>query len=165
MKFQELTTKMETPRNETVLALDPGHTTGYAVFEDYELLEAGEIDTSSMESAVKEIDLLIGLWAPHTVVMEDYRIYKWRAKHHIGSDMLTTRVIGCIETICIQESVHNIFKQPAHIAKGFCTNAKLKEWGFYQSGDKHASDAVRHGCYYILFGPLQKKDKQGRTVG
>jgi hypothetical protein len=165
MKFQELAQQMGVDPNQRVLAFDPGHTTGYAYFEGDKLEECGEIDTSNMQSAVKEIDLIIGAHSPEVIVMEDYRIYKWRAKHHAGSEVLTIQVIGAIQTIAIQESIYDIIKQPAHTAKGFCTDGKLREWGFYQTGNKHANDAVRHGTYYILFGPIQKKDKDRSTVG
>ena len=166
MKFLELTRKLDKRGNISVLAFDPGHTTGWAMFENGTLHECGEIDTSDMITAVKEIDLIIGSYSPTVVVMEDYRVYRWRAKHHIGSELLTVQVIGAIQTIAIQEGITDIFQQPAHIAKGFCTNAKLQEWEFYQEhGDKHANDAIRHGCYYLLFGPIQKKDKQRGIVG
>lgn len=165
MEFIELAEKIGRNVGERVLAFDPGHTTGWAYFSFGKLEEAGEIDTSNMETAVKEVDLLIGGYSPDIVVVEDYRVYRWRAKHHIGSELLTVQVIGCIQTIAIQEQVQQIIKQPAHIAKGFCSNEKLKEWGFYQTAEKHANDAVRHGCYYLLFGPIQKKDKIGGTVG
>ncbi len=166
MTFYELAKKLNANMDQMVLAFDPGHTTGWAFFEhDILQVEHGEIDTSDMVTAVKEIDLLIGMYHPTVVVMEDYRVYRWRAKHHVGSELLTVQVIGCIQTIAIQEQVENIIKQPAHIAKGFCTDSKLKEWGFHHKGEKHGMDAIRHGCYYLLFGPIQKKDKQGSTVG
>ncbi len=166
MEFIELAKRLDKHDVQRVLVFDPGHTTGWAYFTLGELDECGEIDTSTMESAVKKVGECVGAYAPDVVVMEDYRVYKWRAKHHIGSELLTVQVIGCIQTIAIQEGIHEIIKQPAHIAKGFCNDAKLKEWGYYQGyGDKHANDAIRHGCYYLLFGPIQKKDKIGSTVG
>ncbi len=166
MNFKELATKMKSEwREQHVLAFDPGHTTGYACFASGELKEHGEIDTSDMRTAVKELDLCIGSFGPDVVVMEDYRVYRWRAKHHVGSELLTVQVIGAIQTIAIQEGILGIFKQPAHIAKGFCTNGKLAEWNFYSTGEKHGMDAVRHGAYYLLFGPIQNKDKQRGTVG
>jgi len=79
--------------------------------------------------------------------------------------MLTTRVIGCIETLCIVNGIHDITKQPAHIAKSFCTDKKLKDWGFYQKAHRHANDAIRHGAYYLLFGPIKRKDRKGPVVG
>ncbi len=165
MDFIELARKMKHVDNTRILAFDPGHTTGFAVFEDQKILDCGEIDTTDMENAVLNVTDIFEPWKPDVVVIEDYRIYKWRAKHHVGSPMLTTRVIGCIETIAIQRGIYKIYKQPAHIAKGFCTDPKLKDWGFFLKGKKHANDAIRHGAYYLLFGPIQSKDRKGRSAG
>ena len=152
-------------RERTLLCFDPGHTTGWAVYVGYELKAYGQIDTSDMDVAPLTIRELIDTWQPSVILLEDYRVYKWRAKHHIGSEMLTTRVIGCIETFSVVYFINHLYKQPAHTAKGFCGDAKLKEWGFYQKGMKHANDAIRHGTYFLLFGPVQRKDKSRSTVG
>ena len=148
-----------------LLCFDPGHTTGWAVYVGYELVDSGEIDTSDMETAPHTIRDLMDTWKPSVLLLEDYRVYKWRAKHHVGSEMLTTRVIGCIETFSVIYFINHLYKQPAHTAKGFCDDAKLKEWGFYKKGERHARDAIRHGAYFLLFGPIQKKDKSRSTVG
>lgn len=149
----------------TTLCFDPGHTTGWAAFSQFDLISAGEIDTDDMSKATHEVELLISEYQPDAIIIEDYRIYRHRAKHHAGSDMLTTRVIGCIETLAIICHIPHIVKQPAHIAKGFCTDKKLKEWEMYRKGEKHAVDAIRHGCYFLLFGAIKKADRARMTVG
>jgi hypothetical protein len=152
-------------KDQHVLCFDPGHTTGWAVFYNNELLESGEIQTKSQIDVLTNADPLYGRYKPTVVVMEDYRVYKWRKDHHVGSEMLTTQVIGGLELLAVQNWIYHIIKQPAQVAKGFCTDKKLKDWGFWQSGERHARDAIRHGCYYILFGSVQKKDKGGSVVG
>ena len=153
----------------THLCFDPGHTTGWALFIGGQFAEAGQIDTHTIEIATPNIlNLFVG-YDPSIVIYEDYRVYKWRQKHHVGSELMTTQVIGCIKTVAqIQFPIPDIITQPAHVAKKFCLDSRLKEWGFYQIAEKHANDAVRHGCYAILFGPLQAKDrknKPAKTVG
>ncbi len=172
MDFSELATQLRAqkklPEIEVgthTLCFDPGHTTGYAVFHRFNLFACGEIDTNDMTKSTHEVELLISEHCPDMIVIEDYRVYKWRAKHHAGSDMLTTRVIGCIETLAIMSQYPHVVKQPAHIAKGFCTDKKLKEWDMYVKGQKHARDAIRHGCYWLLFGALKKADRARQTVG
>ncbi len=172
MNFSELAIKLrdqkglpEIPTTYATLCFDPGHTTGWAIFHRFSLIDSGEIDTNDIEEATINIELLISEHQPDVIVIEDYRVYKWRAKHHAGSDMLTTRVIGCIETLAIMSHVPNIVKQPAHVAKGFCTDPKLRDWNYYRKGEKHARDAIRHGCYYLLFGALKKADRARQTVG
>jgi hypothetical protein len=151
-----------------ILCFDPGHTTGWAFFEERKLVQSGEIDTTSIPNCVENASNLFNQFMPSVVVMEDYRIYRRRQKQHVGSAMLTTRVIGCLETLAVQQvnEMPEIVKQPAHVAKGFCTDKKLKEWDMYDTGLKHARDAVRHGCYFIMFGAIRAQDKSGGvTVG
>ncbi len=148
------------------LVFDPGHTTGWCAFEGIELKERGQIDTQSIDVATPSIMELFDIWVPNVVIYEDYRIYKWRQKHHVGSELMTTQVIGCIKTISAIGGIPT-FTQPAQIAKAFCTDKKLKAWGFYDKGQRHSNDAVRHGCYAILFGTVQRKHKgsYNKTVG
>ncbi len=146
-----------------ILCFDPGHTTGWACFFGYDLIKTGEIDTSDMEIAPRAIKRLVDTHEPHTIVIEDYRVYKWRAKHHAGSELLTTQVIGSIKTFASLDLIP-VVVQPAHVAKGFCDDKKLKAWDFHRRGSKHARDAIRHGCYYILFGKVKGKHKRGGTI-
>ncbi len=164
MDLIELMHKMERPAlHGHLLVFDPGHTTGWAVFHDSQLVECGETDTTTIEIATPHLTELITAFEPWHIVLEDYRIYRWRAKHHAGSDLPTARVIGCIETLALQQGLAAPTKQPAQIAKGFCTDKKLKEWGYYQPGKKHASDAIRHGCYFLLFGAIRPQDKRSKV--
>lgn len=144
-----------------ILAFDPGHTTGWALFELGTLLESGQIDTTSISACLESAQPLFHLYNPEVVVMEDYRIYKWRQKQHVGSEMLTVQIIGCLQTLAIQDFVNHIVKQPASVAKGFCDDKKLKEWDYWQTGQRHARDAIRHGCYFILFGAIRPEDQHG----
>ncbi len=172
MEFKELALQVRASKKlpeisdiHTTLCFDPGHTTGWAAFSCFDIISHGEIDTNDIEKATLEVELLISEYQPDVIVIEDYRIYRHRVKQHAGSDMLTTRVIGCIETLAIMCHIPHIVKQPAHIAKGFCTDTKLREWGFYRKGEKHARDAIRHGCYFLLFGAIKKADRARMTVG
>jgi hypothetical protein len=99
-------------------------------------------------------------YSPTEVVMEDYKVYPHYAKQHIGSSLLTPRLIGMIETICSQRDIP-YHKQMAGEPKQFVTDSKLRAWGFYAIGLKHARDALRHGCFYILFPP---KNKTSETI-
>ena len=144
--------RLPDPRNPLcVLCIDPGHTTGIARFMDSgELLSVDQVDTSDPNEPNDTLLHDIRDWAD-LIVMEEYRVYTWRAKHHGGSDLLTSRVIGGIELFNSIGRRVPLIKQPAHVAKGFVKDRKLEEWGFYQRGKKHANDAVRHGCYFLLF--------------
>ena len=183
MTFQELFRKVHSVESPsvfkgTLLSLDPGHTTGYCTFHtnagdvvEPVLRTHGEINTKDINDCAPQLLELIQ-WAD-VVVVEDYRIYRWRQKEHAWSDLLTTRLIGSIEVLatqCWDSSYENIpvIKQPANVAKSFCTDAKLKEWDFWVTGQRHARDAIRHACYFLLFGGTDEwaKRKQSQsTVG
>lgn len=139
------------------VCFDPGHTTGMAVFKGCKLIYSDQLITKPIESAVHAIRDALHEHKPHIVIYEDYRIYKNKTQQHGGSELLTTRVIGCIETLCVINMIQHVIVQPAHVAKGFCTNKRLKEWGWYQTAERHANDAIRHGCYFLLFGAIDPK--------
>lgn len=168
MNFRELSEKVnKLPEDHRrVLALDPGETTGFAYFMDRELITSGQLPTGSTLRAVPILEgEIFDEFSPDVIVCEEYRIYQWRAKHHAGSDLHTARLIGVIECLCVQQHIP-IRKQSAHIAKEFCTDAKLKDWGMYVAGQRHARDAIRHACYYQIFGPsVGKKKSSSHKVG
>ena len=141
--------------NCTLLALDPGETTGWTVLQAIdgriELVEAGQVKTWEMPFAVSGFSDLLTKYKPTFVVHEVYAVYEWKAEDHSWSSVPTLRVIGCLETLCIQRGLP-FSSQTAQIAKNFCTDEKLKAWGLYIEGKRHARDALRHGCYWMAFG-------------
>jgi hypothetical protein len=138
-----------------VLALDPGETTGAALFDASELevtlLATAQIKTWPLHAAVSHFERLLELHKPTVVVYEKYHIYEWKAEDHSWSSVPTIQIIGCLKTLCIQRKIP-YGSQTAQVAKQFCTDEKLETWNFYKKGEKHARDAVRHGCYFLLFG-------------
>jgi hypothetical protein len=139
-----------------LVSLDPGETTGYAVWHvtnhGAELLEQGQLKTWPMSSALMALDELFVRVKPIHVVHETYAVYEWKTDSHAWSQVPTLRIIGMIETLCLQKYI-TYSDQTAQVAKNFCTDAKLEAWNFYAKGMRHARDAVRHGAYYILFSP------------
>lgn len=133
-----------------ILTLDPGETTGYAVFNGMDGVAHGEINTSKVENSVESISHLFDVYKPEIVVIEEYRVYAWRAKQHSWSTLHTPRLIGSIQTLCSMYDIPTAM-QGAGIVKQFVTNDKLKDWGFYIKGQPHARDATRHACYFIIF--------------
>jgi hypothetical protein len=62
----------------------------------------------------------------------------------------TIRIIGAIEYACSKLKIP-LVKQMAHMAKGFVTDDKLKEWCLWKGINKHARDSIRHAIYFLLF--------------
>ncbi len=145
MKFSELFDKLRKGMlkyPKRLLAIDPGGTTGYAYFEGTKLKWTKQ-EKSYPASIIEQ-------YKPDLVVCEDYKIYASKVDMHTYSDLSVPRLIGEIEYVCRINEI-KLHKQMAATAKGFCTNNKLKEWGFYEPNKPHARDAIRHGCYYLLF--------------
>lgn len=148
--------KKKQPLTDCVLlALDPGETTGWTVLEARQgqigIRECGQAKTWEMPFAVASLSELLTKHKPTFVVHELYAVYEWKAEDHSWSSVPTLRVIGCLETLCIQRGLP-YGTQTAQIAKNFCTDDKLKGWQLYVSGQRHARDAIRHGCYWMAFG-------------
>lgn len=141
-----------------LLALDPGETTGTAVFDVLDIsvgVTGDQIKTWPIESAVENLANLLYRVSPRIVVMESYQVYEWKTDTHSWSNIPTLQVIGCIQTLCIQREIPFRF-QTAQIAKTFVTDEKLEAWGMWHKGLRHGRDATRHGCYYLLFGDHKK---------
>jgi hypothetical protein len=132
------------------LCLDPGETTGIAVFDGSELVRAWQARTKTPAELLQfKRRILVRSWS--LLVYEGYRVYASKAEQHINSDVHTLRFIGMIETTAYEHQIL-LVKQMAGQVKGFFTDDKLQEWGFYQAAHRHANDAIRHGLYYLSFG-------------
>lgn len=158
---------------DIIVALDPGETTGYALFIQGKLHATRQIRTPTVRIFAEvfkslhnfatlsphESTKLNPAWQPFdkpygrpdVVVYEDYKIYSWKSDHHAWASLHTPQCLGALKAIA---TIHQLplYTQLAQQPKGFCTDAKLKMWGnkYYQANQKHARDAVRHGCYYLL---------------
>jgi hypothetical protein len=157
------------------LAIDPGETTGVAVFDQFKLTHCEQLNTSDMSFAPTVMQEWIHKWGrgrnkegkviPAQIVMEDYRVYGWKTEQHTWAALHTPRFIGGIEAICqLADPPYPFVKQMAQVAKGFCTDDKLKEWGYYDRAQRHSRDAIRHGTYYLLWPsnpPIKPTYKKG----
>lgn len=135
---------------KTLLALDPGETTGAAVYTDGILTGYDQLDTKDINKSTDIILKAIQEIKPNIVVYEDYKVYGWKADSHSWAALHTPQLIGTIQTLCHIYRIP-VFSQMAQEAKHFCTDKKLKYWDYWAPGMKHARDAIRHGAYFLLF--------------
>jgi len=133
-----------------VMGLDPGQTTGACVFSGSSLLDACQLPTSLMPYAPGFVRDYISLWTPDVIIMEDYRIYSWKSDEHKWAGLHTPQLIGAIRYMCWNEG-RELHLQMAQQGKAFVTDDRLKEWDLYRKGERHARDAMRHACHYLLF--------------
>lgn len=136
----------------SILTLDPGETTGWSVWTHCQLVDCGQEftdgDPSLTAEFVRDMDERYG--PIELIVFEEYRIRGNRARQHIGSEVVTIQHIGAIKVVAHDLDIR-LWQQSAATAKGFSTDEKLKQWGLWQAGKRHANDAIRHGAYYHLF--------------
>jgi hypothetical protein len=182
MKFPALALRILKPEvikalPVTIISFDPGETTGIAIWQKTEwfpngsdeprtaqalpkLFKADQLATKTVAAGVPLVVKLFDEYKPDQVVIEDYRVYGWKTEDHAWAALHTPRLIGAIETICTLRGIP-FCKQSAQVAKGFCTDDKLHEWGYYDPSLRHGRDAIRHGAYYCLFGSTKKYDAEG----
>lgn len=172
-----------------VLSLDPGETTGWAVFDKKVLKACGQFPSASItqawnhcvtlimrhkfvvnDSALKCCDsdsaahnntpwfppIKAGGRADFSMVIEDYRVYSFKANDHKFSSVYTVKVLAVYELLAAMYNIP-VKLTLAHPAKKFVTDNKLRAWGFWQTGERHARDAIRHGAYYIVQNSLGAK--------
>ena len=84
-----------------ILAIDPGQTTGYAVFGLVEANHSVLVLHRAWEEAVSSIEeytqpFLRLLWREHPdlVVIEDYRVHRTKVQMHIGRRLFTPDLKG-----------------------------------------------------------------------
>lgn len=133
------------PVPRRLLAIDPGETTGWAVFDAGQLYDCSQLPTMRVEM----IEPLITISQPSHVICERYVVYPGKGDDHVLDALHTPQLIGAIKLICAQLAIP-VLEQGAGHAKGFMTDKRLREWGYYQKSQKHANDAVRHGCFGLL---------------
>lgn len=151
---------VENPFSGRLITFDPGETTGYSIWDDSVLIEAGQLNTHTVKSSVLWMGEWLDLKCKHhkdaLAVMEEYRVYSWKTQDHAQSTMHTSRFIGCLETLLVQRGIPYVM-QGAGMAKPFATDPKLKAWGFYDKYERHSRDAIRHGVYYLCKGKPYKE--------
>lgn len=144
-----------------IVGIDPGETTGFAVYDPLlgDKITLQQLETKTVESGMRAIE---AAW-PRTrvqviVVCEDYKVYGWKADQHKWAGLHTPQLIGAIRYFCALRG-YPIFFQMASEAKGWSTDEKLKMWGVYEPGLKHARDALRHIINFLFFCGGNKKLK------
>lgn len=152
--FDELLQKVRKSDEDWVpparlLCLDPGETTGWAVFDRGVFAQAGQLNTKP-DVYTQTVPQFLQTIQPTHIIMENYKVYAHKLKDHSWSSLHTSQLIGSIKMLSSMQNI-GVSLQMASQAKGFCTDEKLRKWGMYQTGLKHARDAIRHGCYFLLF--------------
>ena len=131
-----------------VLALDPGHTTGWAAFEkgegfNHKLIDRGTVkDWHGLEELYERIN-------PDIVVYEIFRLYGHKANYKAWDSFLEVEVIGVIRYLAEK------FNKPIHgqtpsDGKHFFDDKKLKQLNLWDTVT-HIRDATSHALLFLTF--------------
>lgn len=163
------------------VSVDPGDSTGFAVWEDADLVYAGTLDAWDFvdhvaagmhlyDAVVDGPPQLRHVGSPNLnpepaealegwerLVVEDWRLYPWKLENH-GMDWdacLTARYIGALELVC-RLTGRPITLQPAAI-KSDALRAGAEHLFHRPLHDaRHQNDAIQHGWYFLArSGALQ----------
>jgi hypothetical protein len=148
--------RKETPKqvceafeHRTFIALDPGETTGVAIWDgQLEHVELFQIETKEVGQAHDDLLAIMLHFKPDHLRVEEYRVYSWMADSHSWAVLHTPQLIGAIRVLARKCQIPLDFKMAQH-AKAMWTDDNLKRVGLYNPGLKHARDAERHLLYYM----------------
>jgi hypothetical protein len=131
-----------------VLSLDPGVTTGWALWSCGSLLGAGEYDEVATGNLIDHFTKTGGV-----VVCEAYII--------TAETLRRSRQTASLELIGVAKHFARtrdctFVMQTASSAKKFCTDDRLRAAGWKQRGLGHADDALRHLCTYLVKNKLME---------
>ena len=130
-----------------LLAIDPGETTGIAIWEPVERrILLGQLITKDVGIGFDGVHVLASQ-VSH-VRYEDYRVYGHMTEQHAFQNLHTAQMIGAIKVACHLAQVQHSTCLAMH-AKAFWTDSKLKMCNLYSPGMKHARDAERHLLRYM----------------
>lgn len=132
--------------SEQWISLDPGETTGWAIFDglDEKPVEVGETAASDFHSWIT------GFGHFSRIVCEDYKIrpegFGGKRGTHDWSAGTTLRLIGAVEYIAWYFSSPLILQQPSIKPMGYRMIGRPYVKG---KAGQHMWDAIAHGVYYL----------------
>lgn len=136
-------------RDSYLLALDPGETTGVAIWApNSNAIVLQQWDTKNLGHSFVYLSKV--LETKQYLFYEDYRVYDHKARDHVNNSLHTSQWIGCIKLAAFLHGkpVRCIMAQQA---KTFWTDEKLTMCNVYAKGVKHARDALRHLLFHMTF--------------
>lgn len=136
------------------LSVDPGEDTGWALWEDDRLIEAGtyrlwdfldKLYTHCGPAVVVGPDPWFEI---KKVVCEDWALYPWKVQQMGWDKCRTARGIGAIELICRHSNI-TLELQPAKIKESAQAGGAKNFYLRPLHENRHANDAIQHGFFHL----------------
>lgn len=132
----------------TIVAIDPGGTTGIALLDSYAGFDSFQVE-GSFEEQANALKYQLTALAPDVVVCESFIITPNTGK--LSSDeqkYYPLMLIGIIRCWCDTYELEYVAQTPSQ--RKFATDDKLKRLGWYTpTKGGHANDAARHLLTYL----------------
>lgn len=146
----------------TILALDPGGTTGWARFRALAMYNPilsqteyydtkwtrGQLGPEPHHQALTTL-LEMSYTEEYHIVCESF---EYRNNSRAGLVLDSVEYIGVTKLFLLQEKRFNVslHMQTASMGKGFVKDENIKKLGLWFPSQKHAMDATRHLLYYMI---------------
>lgn len=146
---------------EKWLSVDPGEDTGWALWQGYNLVDAGteklwafgdSVFTAVFfpdEAQLIDDELAQKFVGITRIVCEDWRLYPWAIKDGSLSwdQCRTARLIGSLTQTCRMGSLELVL-QPAKIKEAAESAGAKALFMAPLNENRHANDAIRHGTFW-----------------
>lgn len=154
---------------ERYLSLDPGLSTGYATFDSngdlitFGTLKGGSEDLypflNRLNAHIRLAEALTDETTGHLdVIIEDYKLYPWKAMSQVWDSLETVRLIGAVQ---FWADLHEF---PVHLQEPNVKGIAYK-WAGISVPKNHAlsheTDAFVHGVYFLQKAGI-RRPQQGR---
>lgn len=139
-------------------------TTGWAIFDNGELVDFGEIkasDWGDQETYWLQHGALITTAEATTIVCESYRLFGHKSKQQHGSSLDTPQLIGYMRMVCWNWGKEFVMQDPSNktpvadpilVRRGVFEQKGGKHYCMGKSTNLHMRDAIRHGIFYFRHG-------------
>lgn len=138
----------------TVVALDPGGTTGVAVLDSpVPEIHRDQVDTSSPRGLADIWDIL-NIAGPEEIVMERFQFRYGGGRSKVV--LTPVEVVGVVKLYCAMKNIALYLQTPAQ-AKKLITDDKIRKLDLWIPGHPHAMDATRHLLYHLIVTRREKR--------
>jgi len=131
----------------TILGVDPGETTGYALVTCGETMDTLEIVEHGVVVLWHGLEVLILQNNVNVVVAEQFRLYPKLAKVQSFSTMVASRVLGAVEEITDRLCIP-LKEQGANVGKNVHVPETIYEI-VRKYKTAHEKDALKHAIAYL----------------
>lgn len=142
----------------SIVALDPGGTTGVAIsYQDsgrHQMVDQFQIDTTTPAGLRDLYDTLRRRVAAE-IVMERFQFRYGGGRSKVV--LTPVEVIGVVKLYAVQNDIKELYEQTPSQAKNLITDDKIRKVGLWVPGQPHAMDATRHLLYHLIVTRREKR--------